>query len=96
MREAIEDGICSHYSMPIGLLELRKALAEKIHKQNGLEIDPSRNIIVSPGSDSGLLYAMMPFIENGDEVLVPEPCYPSNLLNPKLLGGEAVTVPLYY
>jgi aspartate/methionine/tyrosine aminotransferase len=96
LHKAIEEGFCAHYSMPIGLLELRKALARKVHKQNGLEIDPSRNIIVSPGSDSGLLYAMMPFIETGDEVLVPEPCYPSNLLNPKLLGGKTVTVPLYY
>lgn len=96
MREAIENGCCSHYSMPIGLLELRKALAQKVHTQNGLTLDPSRNIIVSPGSDSGLLYAMMPFIDTGDEVLIPEPCYPSNLLNPKLLGGKTVTVPLCY
>ena len=96
MLEAIEEGACSHYSMPIGLLELRKVLAEKVKKQTGLEINPSRNIIVTPGSDSGLLYAMMPFIDDGDEVLIPEPSYPSNSLNPKLLGGKAVTVPLYY
>ena len=93
--EAVESGLPSHYVMPIGMLELRQALAEHIHKRTGLDIDPSRNVIVTPGSDSGLLYSMMPFISDGDEVLVPDPSYPSNFLNPKLLGGVTVPVPLY-
>ena len=96
MAEALESGRCSHYSMPVGHLDLRRALAERIRKQNGLTLDPSRDIIVTPGSDSGLYYAMMPFVGEGDEVLVPEPCYPNNLLNPRLMGGRAVTVPLFY
>jgi aspartate/methionine/tyrosine aminotransferase len=95
MIEAIAGGLPAHYSMPIGLYDLRAALAEKISLSTGLEIDPSRNVIVTPGSDSGLLYAMMPFIREGDEVMVIDPSYPSNFLNPKLLGGTAVPVPVY-
>ena len=95
MIEAIDSGFPSHYSMPIGQLPLRQALAKKIERQTGLAINPSRNIIVTPGSDSGLIYAMMPFIEEGDEVLIPDPSYPSNFLNAKLCGGKAVHVPLY-
>ena len=95
MMDAIEDGFPSHYSMPIGRLELRKAIAAKISRQTGLDIDPSRNLIITPGSDSGLLYAMMPFIDSGTEVLTPEPSYPNNFLNPALLGGISVPVPLY-
>ena len=95
LMDAVESGIPAHYVMPIGMLELRQALAEKIHKNTGLDIDPSRNVIVTPGSDSGLLYSMMPFICEGDEVMVPDPSYPSNFLNPKLLGGVTVPVPLY-
>lgn len=94
MIEAIEGGFPSHYSMPIGMTELREAIAEKVRRQTGLPIDPGRNVIVTPGSDSGLLYSMMPFIEEGDEVQVPDPSYPSNFLNPELLGGKAVKVPL--
>lgn len=94
MRAALEDGFPSHYTMPIGMLELREVLAKTISHSTGLEIDPSRNVIVTPGSDSGLLYAMMPFLEEGDEVLVPDPSYPSNFLNPKLLGAVTVPVPL--
>ena len=95
MVEAIEGGFPAHYSMPIGLYELREALAEHITERTGIPIDPSRNVIVTPGSDSGLLFAMMPFIEEGDEIMVPNPSYPSNFLNGKLLGGVTVPVPLY-
>ncbi len=94
MSEAIASGFPSHYSMPIGMKELREEIARKVRCQTGLTINPSRNVIVTPGSDSGLLYAMMPFIGEGDEVMVPDPSYPSNFLNPKLLGGVTVPVPL--
>ena len=90
MMEALESGIPAHYTMPIGMLELRQALAQHITEATGLPIDPSRNVIATPGSDSGLLYAMMPFLNEGDEVMVPDPSYPSNFLNPKLLGGKTV------
>ncbi len=94
MTEAIESGFPSHYSMPIGMKELREEIARKVTRETGLPVDPSRNVIVTPGSDSGLLYAMMPFIEPGDEIMVPDPSYPSNFLNPVLLGGVTVPVPL--
>jgi aspartate/methionine/tyrosine aminotransferase len=95
MKKALEEGYPAHYTMPIGMLELREVLADNITESTGLRIDPCRNVIVTPGSDSGLLYGMMPFINMGDEVLVPDPSYPSNFLNPKLLSGVAVPVPLY-
>ena len=95
MTAAIEEGFPSHYSMPIGRTELRRVIAEKVSRQTGLAIAPGRNVIVTPGSDSGLLYAMMPFIGEGAEVLVPEPSYPNNFLNPELLGGVTVPVPLF-
>ena len=93
-KELLDDGFPSHYTMPIGDEELKCCIAEKLRRENHLEVDPRRNIIITPGSDSGLLYAMMPFIEPGDEVLVPDPSYPSNFLNPELLGGKAIHVPL--
>ena len=95
MKAALEGGFPSHYTMPIGMLELRQALARDISQRTGLPIDPSRNVIVTPGSDSGLLYAMMIFLKEGDEVLVPDPSYPSNFLDPRLLGAVTVPVPLY-
>lgn len=95
MHRALDSGLTSHYTLPIGKLELRQAIAEDMSRRTGLPIDPNRNVIVTPGSDSGLLYAMMPFLNEGDEVLVPDPSYPSNFLNPQLLGARAVKVPLF-
>ena len=95
MLDAVQSGLPSHYSMPIGAYELREALAKRVSGRIGRTLDPSRNVIVTPGSDSGLLYAMMPFLCEGDEVLVPDPSYPSNFLNPKLLDAVTVPVPLY-
>ena len=95
LHKAIDEGIAAHYSMPIGDYGLRKVLSEHISQRTGLSIDPSRNIIVTPGSDSGLLFAMMPFISEGDEILVPNPSYPSNFLNGSLLGAKTIPIPLY-
>ncbi len=95
LHDAVDDGFAAHYSMPIGDYQLRNVLANDINKKTGLSIDPSRNVLVTPGSDSGLLFSMMPFISPGDEILVPNPSYPSNFLNGKLLGGVTVPVPLY-
>ena len=93
--EGIESGESAHYTMPIGNMELKLELAKKFKNFNKLsQVNPERNILITPGSDSGLLFAMMPFLNPGDEVLVPDPSYPSNFLNPKILGGITVPVPL--
>jgi len=92
--QSVESGFASHYTMPIGSLELRTEIAKKCRRYNHLEADPRRNIIITPGSDSGLFYAMSIFLDAGDEVLVPDPSYPSNFLNPKLIGAVTVPVPL--
>lgn len=94
LMECISEGALTHYTMPIGHPELRRAIAEKAKAYNGITAYPDRNVLVTPGSDSGLLYAMMPFLTEGDEVLVPDPSYPSNFLNPRLCGATAVNVPL--
>ena len=94
MTEALATGFPAHYTMPIGSLELRTELAAKCKRYNHLDVDPSRNVLITPGSDSGLLFAMMPFLDAGDEVLVPDPSYPSNFLNCRLCGAKAVPVPL--
>ncbi len=90
---AIEGG-AEHYTAPIGSSVLKEKIAKKLRLYNKLDVDAQRNILITPGSDAGLIFAMMPFIEPGDEVLVPDPSYPSNFLNPRLLGGKTVPVPL--
>lgn len=93
--EAIEGGFPAHYIMPIGSTELKKRIARRVEKQFGLKLDPQRNIIINPGSDVGLMFAMFPWLNPGDEVLVHDPSYGSNFLNAELLGGRTVRVPTY-
>ncbi len=93
--EVLKGGFPSHYIMPIGSLDLKKAIAKRLERKYEITVDPARNIIINPGSDVGLMFAMAPFIGPEDEVLVHDPSYPSNFLNPELLGGVTVKVPTY-
>lgn len=94
MIEAAECAVAPHYTAPVGNAELKTLIADKLLKQNRLLVDPQRNIIITPGSDSGLFFSMLPFIEEGDEVLIPMPSYPNNALNVNIMGGKVVAVPL--
>jgi len=93
--EAIRDAGAPHYTAPIGSAALKEKLAEKLLRQNGLRVDPQRNILITPGSDSGLYFAILPFIHEGDEVLIPSPSYPNNFLDVEIMGGKVVPVELH-
>lgn len=92
--DAIRHPSAPHYTAPIGSSELKAKIAEKLKTKNHLLVDPERNILITPGSDSGLYFAILPFIEDGDEVLIPSPSYPNNTLNIEIMGGRVVPVPL--
>jgi aspartate/methionine/tyrosine aminotransferase len=72
--EAIEQGEV-HYTANAGIIELRRALAEKLATQNGLRYDPEQEIIVTIGATEALYMAMAAFLDPGDEVLIPSPGY---------------------
>lgn len=95
MIESIESGFASHYTAPIGNSELKEVIAKKLKKVNGLEVEPQRNILITPGSDSGLFFAMLPFINPDDEVMVIDPSYPNNFQNTELMGGKVVPIPVF-
>lgn len=92
--ESLDAADTAHYTLPIGDLALREAIADKCRRVNGLDLDPTRNVLVTPGSDSGLWFAMAALLDPGDEVLVPDPSYPSNAVNCGLLGAVPVLVAL--
>lgn len=91
--DAIQTGRDVHYTQPIGSMTLKEKIGQKLMRK-GYCIDPQRNILITPGSDSGLFYAMYPFICPGDEVMVPDPSYPNNFQNVETMGGALVRVPL--
>ena len=93
-RTAIEEAIAAHYTAPLGNSELKAALANKLRHFNNLQVNPERNILITPGSDSGLYYAMLTFLNEGDEVLIPSPAYPNFFQNCKIMAAKAIPVQL--
>ena len=90
----MRDDSSPHYTAPIGNEKLKELIAEKLERQNNLHVDPSRNILITPGSDSGLYFAILPFINDGDEVMIPSPSYPNNYLDVETMGGKVVPIVL--
>ncbi|MEG1895760.1 MAG: pyridoxal phosphate-dependent aminotransferase [Oscillospiraceae bacterium] len=95
MIASIKSGFASHYTMPIGNTELKNEIAKKLERVNHIKADPQRNILVTPGSDSGLFFAMLPFICPGDEVMIIDPSYPNNFQNAEIMGGTVIRIPVY-
>ena len=93
--EAIKDDSAPHYTAPIGNPELKELIAEKLERQNGLKVNAQRNILITPGSDSGLYFALVPFICDDDEVMIPSPSYPNNYLDIETMGGKVVPICLH-
>lgn len=93
--EAVQSPLSAHYTAPVGNDELRALIAEKCKRVNHLDLHPDRNIIITPGSDSALFFAMFPFIEAGDEVMIPTPSYPNNFMNVNMMQGSVVPIPLH-
>lgn len=95
MIDSINSGFASHYTVPIGNSELKIEIAKKLRKVNNMDVEPQRNILITPGSDSGLFFAMLPFINPGDEVMIIDPSYPNNFQNVDILGGKIIRIPIY-
>jgi len=88
----------SHYTLPMGSLKMRKAVADRVKKINGIEVDPNKNITITSGSDLAFIYAIRPFMVPGEknEVMMPTPSYGNNFTAPVLAGGRCVPVPTYF
>ena len=92
--EALKDGH-TKYTSNAGVLELRKAIAEKLEKENGIGSNPEKNIIVTVGATEAIGLAMLTLINPGDEVILPIPCWPNYNGQILMAGGVIVPVSTY-
>lgn len=88
---AMKDGY-THYTPNAGLMEFREAAAEKLKKENEMEVDPAREIIATVGAMGALSIAFLTIINPGDEVLIPNPGFVSYAAQVMLAEGK----PIYY
>jgi len=90
--QAIRDGY-TRYTPPIGMPALREVIAEDAGRQRGLEIQPDQ-VVVSPGAKPNLFFPTLALVEEGDEVIYPNPGFPSYEAMIRVAGGKPVPVPL--
>ncbi|NBS73043.1 MAG: pyridoxal phosphate-dependent aminotransferase [Betaproteobacteria bacterium] len=91
--DAMREGLNQYPSM-LGVLELRKAISEKVERLYGKKYDTNSEITVTAGATQAIINAVLAIVHPGDEVIVLEPCYDSYIPNIELAGGKVVSVPL--
>lgn len=91
--EAIAKGD-THQTMAKGKTIYRKAIAEKLHRENKITVDPDTEVIATMGCKQGLTIGLLATMNPGDEVIVEDPCFVSYKQTVNYLGGKVVEVPL--
>ena len=86
------DANFTRYTPVAGIPELRRAIAAKLARENGLSYEPSE-IVVSNGGKQALYNAIMALCDPGDEVMILAPYWVSYPEQVRLAGGEPVFVP---
>lgn len=89
---AIEDGY-THYTPAGGIPEVRAAVAAHYAKRLNVECE-ANEVILTPGSKNILMFAMLSLIEEGDEVILPDPGYPIYASLVSFMGAKPVGLPL--
>ncbi|MBI5567905.1 MAG: pyridoxal phosphate-dependent aminotransferase [Chloroflexi bacterium] len=89
---AIEAGH-TRYSQPAGVPALRKIIAEDAGQRRGLEFTASQ-VIVGPGAKPALFFPTLALVHPGDEVIYPDPGFPTYEAMIGVAGGVPVPVPL--
>jgi len=91
-KRALDEGF-TKYGPTAGLLDFREAIAAHVSTTRGINVGPD-NVCVVPGGKPIMFFTMMALLEEGDEVIYPDPSFPiyESLIN--FLGAKAMPVPL--
>lgn len=90
-KRAVDENFTFYTPVP-GYMSLRKAVAEKLRRENGLDFAPEQ-IVVSGGAKQALCNVILSTINPGDEVIIPTPAWVSYVEMVKLAEGKNVLVP---
>jgi aspartate/methionine/tyrosine aminotransferase len=90
--KAMRSGL-THYGPAIGTVELRKAIAEKLKRDEGVTYDPATEIIVTHGGIHAYYLAMQCILNPGDEVLIPDPSWATHENMATMLRGNVNRIP---
>ncbi|TVZ55933.1 aspartate/methionine/tyrosine aminotransferase [Lutibacter sp. Hel_I_33_5] len=89
---SLTDASAHKYQSYQGLPELRDAIASFYKNKFKVDVNPENEILPLMGSKEGIMHISMAFLNEGDEVLIPNPGYPTYTSVSKLVGAN----PVYY
>ena len=84
----------THYANSMGLYELRNAVAKATLKSRGFEPEIEQ-ILVTPGANAIIYFAIRCLVNPGEEIIVPDPGFPTYYSAIKFCGAKAIRVPLH-
>ncbi len=90
--KAMQSGL-THYGPAIGIMELRKAIAAKLLRDEGVSYDPDSEIMVTHGGIHAYYLAMQSILNPGDDVLIPDPSWATHENMAIMLRGNVIRVP---
>jgi aspartate/methionine/tyrosine aminotransferase len=90
--KAMQSGL-THYGPSNGTLELRKAIAAKLSRDEGVGYDPASEILVTHGGIHAYYTAMQSVLNPGDDVLIPDPSWATHSNMATMLRGNVIRVP---
>jgi aspartate aminotransferase len=83
----------THYTPTAGIPELRAAIAADVAESRGIGVNPGQ-VVVTPGGKPIMFFAILALVDEGDEVLLPNPAFPIYESMVDFAGGRPVFVPL--
>lgn len=93
-KQALDQGY-THYTHWAGMPELRKAVADKLWRDNGIRVDPETEVLVTTGAQEAVFLVCLSLLDPGDEILVPDPHYMTYDTAIALAGAKAALVPTF-
>jgi aminotransferase len=90
-KKALDENF-THYTPNVGMPELREAVAEKLKRENGINVNPESEVMVTNGATQALTLSILAILNEGDEVLIPSPTFVSYSAAVIFAGGVPVEV----
>jgi len=91
-RALLDEG-ATHYTAATGIQPLREAIVADVKRWKGIDTTPEQ-VVVTPGAKPIMFYAMLALVEDGDEVIYPNPGFPIYESMARYVGGVPIAAPL--
>ena len=92
LTDSLTDKLAHQYQSYQGVPELRQSMADFYQSNYGVVLNPTTDILPLMGSKEGIMHISLAFLNEGDQVLIPNPGYPTYTSVTNLVGA----VPVYY